>query len=243
VQYSFKLTGGPDNVSITKTTGVNDNPLGSGNLDFGLLRPGSYTLCELLVPAGTTSTLQGFPNATVDTTTGDVCAPITLSAGDDRTISVDNVHPLGGQRTIGYWKNWNKCAGSNGNQVQNAAKTGHALVEDELPIVLVSVSGTYVGVPVTTCAKAVEILSNSSGKYAEHALAAQLLGALLNRKVAGGIACTAANQAIATGQSLLQQINWDGSATSKVVASNHALRSQFDGTAATLDKFNNEKLC
>ena len=243
VQYTFRLSGGLDAVSITRTTGVNDSPLGSGNLDFGTLKPGSYTLCELMVPAGTTSTLQMFPGAITNMTTGDVCGPIVLGPGDTAVFTVDNAHPLGGQRTIGYWKNWNTCAGSNGNQVRNAAKTGHALVDQLLPIVLVPASGAYGGLTVTTCAKAVEILTTSSSKYAEHALAAQLLAALLNKAVAGGQACTAANQAIMQAQSLLQQIAWNGGKFTTKVGDKHSLRSAFLSTASHLDKYNNQLLC
>ena len=108
---------------------------------------------------------------------------------------------------------------------------------------LVPASGNYTGVSVGTCAKGVEILTNSSSKYAEHSLAAQLLAALLNKAAAGGQACPAANAAIGSAQSLLQQIMWSGAASTTIVGSNHALRSQFDSTQATLDKFNNEKLC
>jgi hypothetical protein len=243
-QYTFRLSGGPDNVSINRTTGVDDNPVGSGNLAFGKVKPGSgYTLCELLVPAGTTSSLQALPGATVDSTTGDVCVTFALTAGQQKTFAVDNVHPLGGQRTIGYWKNWNRCAKSSGNQVQNAAKTGHALVDDLLPITLGSVSANYAGVTVSTCVKAVEILGAASSKYAEHGLAAQLLAAKLNKKVAGNQACTAANSAIQQADDLLAQIKWSGAVNTQIISDKHALRSQFVSTTAQLDKFNNEKLC
>jgi len=235
VQYSFRLSGGPDNVSITKTTGVDDSPLGSGNLSFGLLKPGTYTLCELMVPAGTTSTLQSYPGATINTTTGDVCVTFTLAAGGTQAFSIDNQHPLGGQRTIGYWKNWNRCAGSSGNQVKNAAKTGHALMDDLLPISL----GNYV---VDTCARGVAVLNNASSKYAENGLAAQLLGAKLNVKVAGGTACIGALSAISSADSLLKTINYAGP-PSAIIGNNSQYRSQAVSLTSTLDKFNNEKLC
>jgi hypothetical protein len=48
---------------------------------------------------------------------------------------------------------------------------------------------------------------------------------------------------MSTAQSLLQQIQWNGNASTTIVGSNHPLRSQFDSTASTLDKFNNEKVC
>jgi hypothetical protein len=251
VQYTFVLTGGTDNVNISRTTRVNDVPLNSGNLFFTppLLKPGSYTLCETGVGAGTTPSLFSAPNITNPRITGALgdtyCVDFTLAAGENRVFNVNNSHPLGGQRTIGYWKNWNTCANSKGNQTTNAQKTGNRLLDQFIPLVLVpsTASPAYNGVTVATCQKGVEILSNSSSKFSEHNLAAQLLAALLNKAAAGGQACPAANTAIGTARSLLQQIKWDGSATSTLVGSNHPLRSQFDSTAATLDKFNNEKLC
>jgi hypothetical protein len=236
LQHQFTLTGGPGNVSLSKTTLVDDTPPGSGTLDFGLLAPGSYTLCEINVPAGVTSSLQSLPGATVNTTTGDVCAPITLTAGQELLLNVDNRRPLGGQRTIGYWKNWNTCSKTAAQKIANAAKTGNLLVDQLLPQTLGNVS-------VTTCRKAVEILSEASMKYAEHGLAAQLLAAKLNKAAAGGIVCPAAATAIGQGDALLIQIGWNGGVGTKIVASDHALRSQFTTTAAALDQFNNGLLC
>jgi hypothetical protein len=98
-------------------------------------------------------------------------------------------------------------------------------------------------VTVSTCAKAVEILGAASSKYAEHSLAAQLLAAKLNKKVAGNQACTAANSAIQQADDLLAQIKWSGAVNTQIVGDKHFLRSQFVSTTAQLDKFNNEKLC
>jgi len=249
VQYTFVLTGGPDNVNVSKTTRVNDVPLNSGNLFFTppLLKPGSYTLCETGVGAGTTPNLfsaANISNPRIVGALGDTyCVDFTLAPGENRVFNVDNSHPLGGQRTIGYWKNWNTCSSSKGNQQTNAAKTGNRLLDEFLPVVLVPSATGYAGVTVGTCGKGVEVLSTSSSKYAEHSLAAQLLAALLNKAAAGGQACPAANTAIGTAQSLLQQIKWTGLANTSVVGSNHPLRSQFDAIQSTLDRFNNEKLC
>ena len=91
--WSFRVTGGPDSVSITRTTTVHDVPLNSGNLDFGLLASGSgYTLCELAVPSTVTSTLASSPGATVDPATGNVCVSFSLAAGESRSFTVDNTY-------------------------------------------------------------------------------------------------------------------------------------------------------
>jgi hypothetical protein len=175
------------------------------------------------------------------------CATVALVAGENRPFTVDNQKPLGGQRTIGYWKNWNSCSSS--PQARTAAKTGHTLLETLLPIQLVDPLGTYLGVnlplgnPTTGagCKKAVAILSNASTKYAEHGLAAQLLASMLNVK--NGTSCLAADTAIATGRSLLQGIKWSGAQTTQIVGEKHAQRAAFTAAAGTLDKFNNERLC
>jgi hypothetical protein len=105
-EYSFRLTGGPDEVDITKTTCLDDDPMCSGALDFGHPKPGTYTMCELAVPAGTQSTLEdldGFQGGTVtvNATTGDVCLNDFTLTAEDKVFSIDNSMPGGGQRTIG----------------------------------------------------------------------------------------------------------------------------------------------
>ena len=227
-QYTFRLTGGPDGVSIARTTLVDPSPL-----DFGLVKPGSYTLCELAVPAGTTSGLASLPGATINATTGDVCAPITLTAGQNLSITIDNQLRTGGQRTIGYWRNWNTCASSNGNQLANAAKTGKTLLDQVLPLSL----GNYL---VDTCAKGVAVLSNQAGKYAENQLAAQLLAAKAN--VVVGAACGTINAVITQADALLVGIGYSTSPSS-IVGSNHPQRATFTSVASTLDRFNNGLLC
>jgi hypothetical protein len=248
--YSFLLTGGPDNVSIPKDTSS------GGTLDFGYLKPGTYQLCEVNVPAGTTPVLSTAGYALVHTfpqpPTGDqYCIDVApasgatefpLSAGAVLTFTIDDTHPLGGQRTIGYWKNWNTCSGSNGNQVKTAAKTGHALVDD---FVGSASDGKYILLgyyKVDTCLQAYNVLNNSSTKYAENGLAAQLLAAKLNVLAANGNVCPAAANAITTGDNLLKQISYAGPPSSKV-GSNSPLRSQFTSVTNTLDQFNNELIC
>src|SRR5262249_20290170 len=124
-----------------------------------------------------------------------------------------------------------------------AAKTGNHLADEFLPIQLVpgTVIPFYLGVNVSTCAQVVDILGTPSGKYAEHQLAAQLLGAMLN--VAAGAGCPAITPIIAHAQSLLQQIAWSGSSSTTIVDAKNPLRNDFVTTASQLDQFNNGLLC
>jgi hypothetical protein len=228
--YTFRLTGGPDAVSLPLTT----NGTNLGSLDFGLLKPGSYTLCELAVPAGTASTLETAYGGTVNTTTGDICVTFTLAAGETKAFTVDNSYPGGGQRTIGYWKNWNTYKlGSAG--WTKAARTGNHLMDEFLPQPL----GSYY--TVSTAQQGVAVLSNPSAKYAENQLAAQLLAAELN-KAAGASICASVNTAITTGNSLLTQIHYDGP-PNYVVGPSHPLRGQFLTTAKLLNDYNNGLVC
>jgi hypothetical protein len=55
--WTFRLTGGPDAVDITKDTQTDGNPL-----SFGNLKPGSYTLCEVGMPIDWHSSLENPPH-------------------------------------------------------------------------------------------------------------------------------------------------------------------------------------
>jgi hypothetical protein len=216
-------------VNLSRTTSAGN----AGALDFGLLKPGSYTLCELAVPAGTHSTLQD-QGGTVNATTGDVCLTFTLTAGETRAFTIDNQRPGGGQRTIGYWKNWNSCSTTGNNRVAMAAKTGNHLMDEFLPQSL----GGFV---VDTCAKGVAVLQAASGKYAENQLAAQLLAAELN-VAAGASSCATVTTAITQANALLVTIGYTGPPSAKI-GSNSQYRSQALALASTLDRYNNGLVC
>lgn len=226
--YHFRLTGGPDSVDRTLTTDATN----AGVLDFGELKAGSYTLCELAVPAGTHSSLADLAGATTDPTTGDVCYSFTLAAGESLTFNVNNQLPGGDTRTIGYWKNWNLCSNTGADRAAIAARTGNHLLEEFLPQML----GEYV---VDDCQKAVAVLSNQSGKFAENTLAAQLLAAKLNVAAGAGSACI--TETIALADQLLIGIGYNGGSTKKngMVNEKHAQRAIFLSTAAALDNYNN----
>jgi hypothetical protein len=206
-QYTFNLSGGPDSVNITKTTGVDDDPVGSGNLDFGLLKPGSYTLTELAVPAGTHSTLQDL-GGTVDPNTGNISLSFTLSAGQEKTFNIDNSRPGGGTRTIGYWKNWNSYS-HDGAFVARAAKTGNHLADEYLPILIGDLSVDSAKIAWEILSKTALDNTKNSANDAAYALAAQLLAAKLN--VAAGAAVPGwASTAITQAQTLLANADFNG---------------------------------
>jgi CSLREA domain-containing protein len=222
------------------------------------LVPGTtYTMCEQNVPAGFSSRwkLEGVlvtpynPNA-VDSPPQDLgnrCYDFTVQPGQTRSFDVDNSRPGGEPRTIGYWKNWNRCTG--GGQAKNADRnggkaTGFYLVEDLLPQLI----GDF---NVTTCQQAVKILSKqdqagkSKSSDAAYELAAQLLAARFDLG-AGAETCSAVQTNLVDGQALLDLINFTGSGDylgSKVKGALLTLRKQALVIATNLDSYNNGNLC
>ena len=78
--WTFTLGGGPDQVDVTRST-ADGNPV-----DFGLLAPGTYTLCEVDLPDGWHSSL----GVAAD---GKVCTQLELAAGESGEFTVDNTTP------------------------------------------------------------------------------------------------------------------------------------------------------
>jgi hypothetical protein len=249
----FVLTGPglPPAVIVRSTFGDQDGVLefGSGNL----IASQTYTICERPVPAGFTSfwKLDGVivspynPDAsrTPPEDLGTRCYDFSVAAGQARAFEVDNSHPGGDPRTIGYWKNWNRCTG--GNQSATAQKNGGAaagfyLVEDLLP--------QTIGDSVTSCQQAVKLLSkqDQAGKNkasdAAYELAAQLLAARFNL-AAGAETCSAVQQAVLDGQTLLDQLNFSGSGDYLGSKSKDPKRAQALSLVASLDRYNNGNLC
>ncbi|MFO8175927.1 MAG: choice-of-anchor Q domain-containing protein [Longimicrobiales bacterium] len=143
--WNFALYSGPD--------GFGGTPLASDAtpptlLDFGSLDldpAGTFTLCELDVPAGYSTfwrvdmngdgtgdvTVMPYnPNADDDPPEdlGNRCIDlgagtgIPFSPGTTLHFVVNNAQPGGAPRSNGYWKNWNGC--TNGGQVEEAAANG-----------------------------------------------------------------------------------------------------------------------
>ncbi len=88
--WRFTLSGGPDGIDEQRQT---DGGSGPDQVAFDGLKAGTYTLCEVGLPAGWHSSLEQEPGAVVDPQTGDVCIAITVANGETETIAVDNVRP------------------------------------------------------------------------------------------------------------------------------------------------------
>lgn len=225
-----------------------------GVLEWPSLTPGQYKVCETPVPAGFTSfwKLDGVivtpsnPDAsgTPPEDLGTRCYDFTIAPLQERAFEVDNSHPGGDPRTIGYWKNWNRC--TSGNQASTAAKNGGAaasffLVEDLLPQLIGDFS-------VTSCQHAVKLLSkqDQAGKSrasdAAYELGAQLLAARFNL-AAGAETCFPVQQAVLDGQMLLDGINFSSSGEYLSSKSKSVRRPQALALASTIDRYNNGSLC
>jgi hypothetical protein len=252
------LTG--TDVQLEEKTTLGD---ADGLLQFAeKLVPGTtYTICENPVPAGWTSLWTiGFsvggnivtpynPNANdpVPSDVGIRCFDFTVNPGETKHFEIHNDFPGGDPRTIGYWKNWNRCTG--GGQAANAAKNGGPaagffVLEDLLPQLI----GDF---NVTSCLQAIKILGKqdqagkSKSSDAAYELAAQLLAAKFNL-AAGAETCQAVQDAVVAGQALLDYINFNGSGDylgSKVKGALLTKRAQALSLANTLDQYNNGNLC
>jgi Domain of unknown function DUF11 len=242
-------------VQLEELSTLNDQ---DGLLEFQtkLVPETTYTVCENPVPAGWTSMwkitfqLGGQivtpynPNA-LDSPPDDVgirCFNLTVQPGQTVHFEVHNDFPGGEPRTIGYWKNWNRCTG--GGQAKTAdanggAANGFFLVDDLLPQLVGDLT-------VDTCAKAVSMLDKSSldGKKrandAAYQLAAQLLAARFNL-AAGAETCSAEQTAVLDAQALLDAINFTGMGSYLTKASTNRTRAL--NLAGTLDGYNNGNLC
>jgi uncharacterized repeat protein (TIGR01451 family)/CSLREA domain-containing protein len=251
---TFVLTGPSLPVGgLTRSTfGDMDGVLAFGSTN--LIPSQTYRMCESPVPAGFTSfwKLDGVivtpfnPDATLvpPEDLGTRCYEFRVSPGQTRAFVVDNSRPGGDPRTIGYWKNWNRC--TSGNQASVAQKNGGAaggffLVEDLLPQPVGDLN-------VTTCQQAVKLLSKQDGNGkskssdAAYQLAAQLLAARLNL-AAGAETCASVQQAVLDGQSLLDGVNFTGSGDYLGSKSKDPRRGQALTLAATLDRYNNGAFC
>ena len=177
-------------------------------------------------------------------------------------FKVDNNHPGGDARTIGYWKNWSTCSG--GGQAEKAAANGGAaegwwLIDDvlknsimvgDVPVVIGITIGDLQMIndgTISNCPWAVAIMDKrdivTGKKQASDPLfnlASQLTAAVAN-KVAGAGMCAAAQSAIEEGQALLAQLDFDGTAKHK--APSKAQITRANTLASTLDKYNNNMLC
>ena len=178
------------------------------------------------------------------------CVNFVVDVGETLAFQINNAFPGGDPRTIGYWKNWNTCTG--GNQPATAAANGGPAEGWYILDDLLNSPGYTIGIlPLggEQCEDAVNILDKrdvESGKKnasdAAYGLAAQLLAAQLNLS-AGAETCQAAVDAVNAGQTLLADIDFDGTRNYLKGKNAGALRAEANGLAATLDAYNNGLLC
>ncbi|MBI2689358.1 MAG: hypothetical protein HYX27_23885 [Acidobacteria bacterium] len=222
--FSFDLRTGASAAAdgtVISTGTANAGNNGTFVFNIKLDPAGTYQFCETGIPVGFATTISSLagafqpPNGLVNTTW---CVPFgagtafPLTAGQQRTFTIDNTPPPGGgTRTIGYWKNWSSCDGK-GKQAPSLDINLPQTVGD-----LTLAGGTPTGTsPAAGCDDAVDILNksdiNSGKKMASdpaYNLAAQLLAAKLNVTGGAGV-CANSTLAIASGQALLDQINFNG---------------------------------
>jgi hypothetical protein len=233
-------------------TGIANFTLGTGqyNSSGRTLAPNTYRVCELdlavawmagaALSGDQTNASPTLINPDAPADVGNRCVDVVLAAGDSVKVLWTNTPPPGGDaRTIGYWRNWSSCSG--GKQYDKALAAGELgwTLDGNLP--------QWVGdLNVNTCEIGVLVLAKRdlAGKNmasdAAYNMAAQLLAAKLNVSAGAGF-CTAATDAIAAGQQLLDDINFIG--TGQYLRPGHPRYTEAQNLAALLDSYNNNTLC
>ena len=252
--FTFQLRQGATvSAAGTILESQNATSTNGGVLNFStLLIVGShYQMCEIVMPGWLTSL---GPNAFVPNSLNNpnadnsvLCADFVATPGPTAfTLTVDNTPPPGGRAlTIGFWKNWSSCSGSNGKQKPVLDQTLAAAD----PLVVSATSGSYPAFGSTfylvlhagDCTKAVDLLNKStfSGKKMASDpafnLAAQLVAAELNYTAGAGqkpAVTLAINQAVL----LLGKDSFNGSTHSTISSAD---ASTMNSLATTLDNYNN----
>jgi hypothetical protein len=251
---------------------VSGQPVGTLNFTAKLTPGQTYQMCEIVLPGWLTSLGTFVPNSflppdgiatnpAVDNSI--LCGNFVAQADTTTTVgnvfTINNTPPPGGLAlTVGFWKNWASCAGSNGGQKPILDET---LAKAEPNGIVVSAgSGVY---PVfgptfyltlhgsTTnkqkapdCSKAVNLLNKTTidGKKKMASdpafnLAAQLIAAELNY-VAGAGKKPAVTTAIQQAVLLLGKYHFDGLTHTTISAADAATMNSL---ATTLDNYNNNR--
>jgi hypothetical protein len=245
--FTFQLRSG---ASVSQAGTIVETLTATGNtstLNFTTkLVPGTtYQLCEQMQPGWLTT--LGPPLYSVFNPSGDnsvVCTDFTVTAGQTKQFNIDNQPPPGGMSlTIGFWKNWASCAGSNGKQKPTLDQT-----LDNGDIVLGSLtlhdSNSDPNIA-SDCTSAVNLLNKTTidGKTKKSSdplfnLVAQLLAADLNQLSGAGLSANAVS-AVTQAQALLTKYNFNGNGYSgKLSAADAALANCL---ATALDQSNNNK--
>jgi uncharacterized repeat protein (TIGR01451 family) len=212
----------------------------------GDLAPGTYQVCEFVMPGASATFTGGTGTPFTLTLGGDnsrLCTDVEVTVeNQDITLTVDNTPPPGGEaRTIGFWKNWTSCDGKGNqdpvlDQTLALAEPGGVLIGD---LVLHGSAANPDQAP--DCLKAIRILDkskiNTGQKQASDpafSLAAQLLAAKLNVLAGASHACI--DSTIAQAQALLDLINFNGITHNVMTAAQKTLANNL---ANTLDLYNN----
>ncbi len=275
--FTFQLRQGASTLSdgtVLATEVVDETTVFPVQLN-GLLVPGTYQVCEFILP-GYDSTIRTMPGAFVPNSLSDpantdnafVCVPVTVAAGQELNLDIDNSPPPGGMaKTIGFWKNWSSCDGG-GNQ-------DPILDETLAPSGIFLWGNATSGFLVNTCPVAVDLLDKRKtgnpalvgdgpkmSSDAAYNMAAQLLAALLNIDAGAGT-CPALSTAVSSAQALLQRIGFNGTLTylppnaknsdllgdpdpnggTFTKGKLNAIRANAESLGATLDAYNNNLLC
>jgi hypothetical protein len=232
------------------------NDANSYTLNFTtFLVPGqTYQLCEVVPAVGWNIDFVGYTefNLTIGGINTRVCVDFTVTAGETKSITVDNTPPPGGDaRTIGFWKNWSSCDGK-GNQDdildQTLTSMGSILIGD-LTVLASDNNACEILVDLLDKRdyKAAALLKDGKKQASDPAFnfAAQYIAYLLNIEAGAGT-CAAASSAAAAGQAILDAISFDGSTGDGDAAHTgiSALqKANLNTYANTLDLYNNNQLC
>ncbi len=248
--FAFELRQGASATAAGTVLGTGTATAGNGgSVSFtqSLVAGATYQLCEVVMPGWQTS--LGPTPFTLFDASGDNsrrCADFSIQPGQARVLTIDNTPPPGGlTRTIGFWKNWSSC--SKGKQAPVLDRTLARAEPTGIAIGRLTLHGSATRPDVASdCLKAFNLLDKTTidGKKKSASdpafnMAAQLLAARLN-VVAGAGSCTAANDAIAAGQTLLHVVVFNGLTHTKLTA---AQTTQSNALATTLDRYNNGLLC
>jgi hypothetical protein len=183
---------------------------------------------------------------------------LPLLPGETLSFEFDNQFPGGEPRSSGYWKNWNGC--TEGGQAANADRNGgwvegFWLLEDVLdPEITGGIvwddilpSGKDIApFVISTCEMAVAILDQRSlrdgrkqSNDAAYTLTMHLLAAQMNF-AAGAETCPEAWDAALTAETLLDDYNFDGTASYLRKGAGRAAALEL---ANTLERYNRGELC
>ena len=212
-----------------------------------LVASGTYQFCEFILPGwgNPLGSASFVPGLALDSIADNAfqCVDVTVGAGATQTFTLDNRPPPGGQaKTIGFWKNWASCSSSKGKQ--------NPVLNDTLARIS---GGIPVGrLAVSTCPVAVDLLNKSTvadplrvgdgKKMASDPafnFAAQYLAFKLNIAAGARSGCGQANNASATGQTILLSIVFDGLTHAKISKPD---ADRLNAASTILDQYNNNTI-